>query len=211
LSNHHQEVVVCCIIRVVTKTTFHFIDESGDPGHYSRGKKGSTWYYILGDLVVSPDQIRGLRQKLGSVRYLFDYDAELKSHKASPRLQEKLLGILQESGCRLFIKFVDKRKREVGNQQQFLEEVYLSLLRKACKGEANEIVIDQTDKILAINLRGYLLEKLRRKVNYVTLVNSEYVDMLQISDLVTGAFKDFLVDKKRKRWGLIKDRAVICK
>jgi len=45
----------------------------------------------------------------------------------------------------------------------------------------------------------------------VTLVNSEYVDMLQISDLVTGAFKDFLVDKKRKRWGLIKDRAVICK
>lgn len=198
----------------MTRTTFHFIDESGDPGRYSRRKRGSTWYYILGDLVVSSNQIRKLRQKLGSIRYLFDYDAELKAHKASPRLQEKILGILRDLDCCFFIKLVDKRKQKVGNQERFLKEVYLSLLTKACKGRANEIVIDQTDKILAINLREYLLEELgrkRRKVSYVTLVNSEYVDMLQIADLVTGAFKEFWVDKKRKKWNLIKDRAIVCK
>lgn len=195
----------------MTRTIFHFIDESGDPGQYSRKKRGSTWYYILGDLVVSPEQIRSLRQKLGSIRYLFDYDAELKSHKASPRLQEKILGMLRDLDCQFFVKIVDKRKQEAKNQEQFLREVYLSLLRGACRGEANEIVIDQTDKILAINLREYLLEELEQKVNYVTLVNSEYVDMLQIADLVTGAFKEFRVDKKRKKWDLIKERAVVCK
>lgn len=201
----------CCIINLVTRTTFHFVDESGDPGKYSRRKKGSTWYYILGDLVVSPDQIRKLRQKLGSIRYLFDYDAELKSHKASPRLQEKVLGILRDLDCCFFIKFIDKRKQEVENQEQFLKEVYLSLLTKACKGKTNEVIIDQTDKILAINLREYLLEELERKVNYVTLVNSEYVDMLQVADLVTGAFKEFWVDKKRKKWNLVKDGTIVCK
>lgn len=195
----------------MTRTTFHFIDESGDPGRYRRGKKGSTWYYILGDLVVSPNQIRKLRQKLGSIRYLFDYDAELKAHKASPRLQEKILRILQDLDCYFFIKFIDKRKWQIESQEDFLKKAYLSLLRRACKGKANEIVIDQTDKILAINLREYLLEELAQKVNYVTLVNSEYVDMLQIADLVTGAFKEFRVDKKRKGWNLIKDKVVTCK
>lgn len=187
------------------KQELHFIDEAGDPGNYRRKNK-STWYYILTDVIVTPEQIRQLRLKIASIRYLFNYGAELKSHKVSPHLQRKILEILKELNLKIFTLFVDKRKIKISSQENFLKTSYRKLLKEALGKRKSEIVIDQTDKIISIKLDEFLLNKFRPQVKRVNLANSEYVDLLQIADIVTGCFKESLVNKEKGGWEIIKRR-----
>jgi len=66
-----------------------------------------------------------------------------------------------------------------------------------------EIVIDRAERRLLDgkfdNFNNYLMNKINTKtikrVSYVTHVNSEYVNAMQMSDLVSGALKDWFTKR----------------
>ncbi len=66
-----------------------------------------------------------------------------------------------------------------------------------------EIVIDRAERRLLDgkfdNFNNYLMNKVNTKtikrVSYVTHVNSEYVNAMQMSDLVSGALKDWFTKR----------------
>jgi hypothetical protein len=66
-----------------------------------------------------------------------------------------------------------------------------------------EIIIDRADRRLLDgkfdNFNNYLFKKINTKtikrVEYITHVNSEYVNAMQMSDLVSGAIKDYFTKR----------------
>ena len=71
--------------------------------------------------------------------------------------------------------------------------------------ERTEIVIDRAERRLLYgkfdNFNDYLKNKVNTKtierVKYVTHVDSEYVNAMQLSDLISGALKDYFTGKNK--------------
>ena len=68
-----------------------------------------------------------------------------------------------------------------------------------------EVVIDRSERRMLDgkfdNFNNYLMRKVNTKtierIKYVTHVNSEYVNAMQLSDLISGALKDFITGRNR--------------
>jgi len=219
-------------------SNYIFVDESGDPGRPYKtdesGDKistGASLYYIISAIALNSQELFLMEERIMEIKNKFKYNKEIKSNYVSLGLYKALLNILNELNIRSFYRLINKNTYKGkfavdGNKR--LHNVFdnynlvkvVSFAVKDCKFLDSEIVIDRSERRLLDgkfdSLNEYLMRKTNTKtikrVNYVTHVDSEYVNAMQMSDLVSGAIKDHftkrntelkkVIDKKllRKIW-----------
>lgn len=195
---------------------FIFVDESGDPGkpyHIdSNGNKtptGASTYYILSALVVNSAELYILEEEILKTKIKFGYKKEIKSTDVSLGLYEALLRILNQLEIKSYYRCVNKLTYKGvfavdGNKKLhnvFDEYNLVKLVSFVIKDKQilnTEVVIDRADRRLLDgkfeNCDNYLMSKINtktlKKVGCVTHVNSEYVNAMQMTDLISGAIKE---------------------
>lgn len=200
-----------------------FIDESGDPGKPfeidATGNKvptGSSLFYILSAICLDSPKLFTLENKIMEVKSKYGYSGELKSNNIPLKLYKDLLGIINELEIKIFYRLVDKtiyKGKFAVDGNRKLHNVFdeynlaklVSFAVKKCGLEKVEIVIDRADRRLLDgkfdNFNDYLKSKVNtktiRRVEHITHVNSEYVNAMQISDLISGAIKDYFTAKNK--------------
>ena len=192
-----------------------FVDESGDPGKpfikNDEGKKvptGASLYYILSAICFDSKQLFLLEDMIMDTKNKFGYRKEIKSTDVSLPLYKELLDILNKLNIKTYYRLVDKKKYKGKfaasgrkNHNVFDEYNLVKLVNLATRKSGflnTEIVIDRADRRLLDgnfeNCDNYLKKRVNTKtierIKHVTHVDSEYVNAMQMSDLVSGAIKD---------------------
>lgn len=197
-----------------------FIDESGDPGKpfkINNGEKiptGASFYYILSAVCLNSKQLFLLENEIVKIKNEFNYKKEIKSTDVSLPLYKSLLEIINKLNITTYYRLIDKRKYKgkfAVNGKKKLHNVFdeynLAKLTKhsveKCGFSKTEIIIDRTDRRLLDgkfdNFNDYLIMKTNtktiEKISHITHVNSEYVNAMQLSDLISGALKDYITKR----------------
>jgi hypothetical protein len=207
-----------------------FIDESGDPGKPfkidSGGVKvptGASLYYILGAVCLDTIKLMQLECRMMEVKNNFGYKKEIKSNEVSLGLYKALLDLINELDIKVYFRLIDKTKYkgkfaidgrpDLGN---VFDEYNLAKLIQFTTHKLNlieaEIVIDRADRRLHngnfIPFNCYIKSKANTKtikrVGVVAHVNSEYVNVMQMSDLIGGALRDNFTGKNKDLLKIIK-------
>jgi len=201
-----------------------FIDESGDPGKPfevdDSGTKvptGASLFYILAAVYLDSRKLFVLENRMMDVKAKYGYRSELKSETIPLTLYLDLLKIVNELDIKIFYRLVDKTTYKGkfaidGNRK--LHNVFdeynlakvISFAVKDCTPEKVEIVIDRADRRLLDgafdNINEYIKSKVNTKtqlrVEHITHVSSEYVNAMQLSDLICGAIKDHFTDRNKE-------------
>lgn len=201
-----------------------FIDESGDPGKpfnvSATGGKvstGSSLFYILSAIYLNSPKLFSLEDKMMEVKSKYGYKSELKSGTIPLTLYADLLKIINALEIKIFYRCIDKTKYKGkfavdGNKK--LHNVFdeynlaklVSFAVKKCSLEKAEVVVDRADRRLLDskfdNFNDYLKSKVNTKtikrIEHITHVNSEYVNAMQLSDLVCGSIKDYFTGKNKE-------------
>lgn len=186
------------------KFDYLFIDESGDPG-----LRGSS-YYICSVFHVNDLSLHQLNSIICNFRFMFDHYNELHSYHLSSGKLRKLNGLLRKK--RRYFKcssvYLDKKAyrgpylRSIGsysaNSNRFRKYMYRQVLnlhfhKFQLDTSKAELVLDRSSlsNIELANLESYLNKygKIPKKINYLTSVDSKYVDLIQLADLVCAHFK----------------------
>jgi len=198
-----------------------FVDESGDPGKIykinSSGKKistGASLFYILSAVCLDSRKLFLLEDKILEAKNKYGFKSEIKSNIIPLVLYKNLLKIINELDIRIFYRLIDKKKykgtfalkgkRKLHNvfDEYNLAKLICFTIKK-CNLTGVEVVIDRADRRLLDgnfeNFNNYLKNKANTKtierIKHVTHVNSEYVNAIQLSDLVSGAIKDSFTKK----------------
>ena len=88
---------------------------------------------------------------------------------------------------------------------------------KKCKFVDTEVVIDRAERRILDgkfdNFDNYLKKRVNtktiRRIQYVTHVNSEYVNAMQMSDLISGSIKDSFTGKNKELKAIINKKLLI--
>lgn len=201
-----------------------FIDESGDPGKPfetdatgNKNPTGSSLFYILTAIYLDSPKLFAFENRMTEVRAKYGYRNELKSETIPLKLYADLLKIINELEIKIFFRLINKTiykgKFAVDGDKKLhnvFDEYNLAKLAsfavKKCDLDKVEIIIDRADRRLLDgkfdNFNDYLKNKINtktiRRVDYITHVNSEYVNAMQLSDLVCGAIKDHSTGKNKE-------------
>jgi len=190
--------------------SFHyiFIDESGDPGQpYKVDEKGnriftgSSLFYILTALCLDSKKLFLLENKFLENKNKYKFKNEIKSETIPLTLYQDLLKIINELEIKIYYRLIDKLKYRgkfsvdgVKKLHNVFDEYNLVKLTKFAIIKENltnvEIVIDRADRRLLDgkfdNFNNYLF----KKINTKNIKRVEYVNAMQMSDLVSGAIRD---------------------
>lgn len=206
-----------------------FIDESGDPGQpfikTETGEKiptGASMSYILSAVCLDTEKLFILENSLTEIRTNYGFRSELKSNIVPLTLYADALHLVNDLEIPIYYRLVDKTTyRGVfsvdGNKKlhNVFDEYNLTKVAKfavlKCNFKNVEIIIDRTDRRLLNgkfdNFNDYLRSKVNTKtekrVEHITHVNSEYVNAMQLSDLINGAIKDNYTGKNKELIRLI--------
>ncbi len=209
-----------------------FIDESGDPGKLFRvdnhGKKiatGASEYYILSAVCVDSKTLFALENKILEVRQKYGYRSELKSTSIPLQMYKDLLDIINDLGIRVYYRLIDKKNYKGkfavnGNRElhNIFDEYNIAKITdfaiRMCGMLNVDVVIDRAERRLWQGNFEYFNEYLKKRVNtktiqrikYVTHVDSEYVNAMQLADLVSGAIKDSFTGKNTDLKKVIKKK-----
>ncbi len=193
-----------------------FIDESGDPGKpfktNEKGERfpaGASLFYILSAVCLDSKKLFELENKMLKVKNKFGYRNEIKSINIPLGLYKALLNIINDLEIKIYYRLIDKTKYKgvfAVDGKKKLHNIFdeynlaklVSFAIKKCGFINTEIIIDRADRRLLDgnfeNFNEYLKNRVNTKtikrINYVTHVNSEYVNAMQMSDLISGAIKD---------------------
>ncbi|OGZ18748.1 MAG: hypothetical protein A2175_00470 [Candidatus Nealsonbacteria bacterium RBG_13_42_11] len=202
---------------------FIFVDESGDPGKPyeidnsdNKTLTGASLFYILSAVCLNSEKLFALENRIVEPKDKYQYRGEIKAQNIPLKLYKNLLNIINELEIKIYYRLIDKTKYKgtfsidgKKNLHNIFDEYNLvklvSFAIKMCGFDKAEIVIDRADRRLLDgkfdNFNNYLMKKVNTKtikrVEFVTHVNSEYVNAMQISDLVSGALKDFTTGKNK--------------
>ncbi|TRZ77319.1 DUF3800 domain-containing protein [bacterium] len=211
-------------------SNYIFVDESGDPGKPfttdSKGNKtatGASLFYILSAVCVDSKKLFVLENKIVEAKLKYGFRSELKSTIIPLSLYKDLLKIINDLKIKIFYRLVDKKTYKgkfAVNGDKKLHNIFdeynlakvVAFAIKKCEFNNVEVVIDRAERRLLNgkfdNFNDYLKKKVNTKtikrINYVTHVNSEYVNAMQISDLVSGAIKDYFTKKNIELRKIIK-------
>lgn len=200
-----------------------FIDESGDPGKPyvtdkdgNKNPTGASLFYILSAICLDSKKLFALENQIMETKSKFGYRSEIKAQNIPLELYKKLLNIINELEINIYYRLIDKTKykgvfavdgikklHNVFDEYNLAKLVQLAI--KKCKFETAEVVIDRSDRRLLDgkfdNFNNYLTKKVNTKtikrIEYVTHVNSEYVNAMQMSDLISGAIKDYFTGRNQ--------------
>jgi hypothetical protein len=201
-----------------------FVDESGDPGKPyildERGNKiftGASLYYILTAVCLDSKKLFLLENRFLETKNKFNFKSEVKSETIPLELYKSLLELINEIKIKTYYRLIDKLKykgkfaidgkKELHNV--FDEYNLAKLISFAVKKENLfnvEVVIDRAERRLFKgkfdNFNNYLMRKTNTKtikrISYITHVNSEYVNAMQMSDLISGALKDYFTGRNKE-------------
>ena len=201
-----------------------FIDESGDPGKPfetdATGNQiptGASLFYILSAICLNSTQLFALENEILEIRHKYGFRSEIKSTIIPLTMYMDLLGVINKLAIPIYYRLIDKRtykgKFAVAGHTKLhniFDDYNLSKLvlftTKKCKSLGAEIVIDRADRRMFngdyfANFDKYLFERVNTKtierIKHITHVNSEYVNAMQLSDLVSGAIKDYFTGKNK--------------
>lgn len=204
-------------------TQYIFIDESGDPGKPFEtdraGNKiptGASLFYILAAVHLDSIKLFALENRMMEVKAAYGYRSELKSETIPLSLYVDLLKLVNELEIETHFRLVDKRiykgKFAVDGNKK-LHNVFdeynmakvVTFAVKACGVGKVEVVIDRADRRLLDgafdNINDYIKGKVNTKtitrVEHITHVSSEYVNAMQLSDLICGAIKDHFTGRNK--------------
>lgn len=197
-----------------------FVDESGDPGKLFKTDSdrekvptGASLYYILSAICVNSHQLFLLEDRIMKIKSEFGYKKEIKSTDVSLGLYKALLNIINELGIKIYYRLIDKKKYKGKfaapgrkNHNVFDEYNLVKLVNLAVRKSSflnTEVVIDRADRRLLDgnfeNCDNYLKNRVNTKtiqrIKHVTHVNSEYVNAMQMSDLISGAIKEYFTKR----------------
>lgn len=201
-----------------------FVDESGDPGKpyiiNERGEKiytGASLFYIISALPITTNELFSFENRIIEIKQKFGYKKEIKSTEISLGLYKALLNIFNELDIKIFYRLINKETYKgtfavKGNKklQNVFDNYNLAKVVSFAIKERNfidtEVVIDRTERRLFNgkfdSFNNYLMSKVNtktiRRVKYVTHVSSEYVYLMQISDLISGAIKEWFTGKNKE-------------
>ncbi|MEX2436902.1 MAG: DUF3800 domain-containing protein [Candidatus Paceibacterota bacterium] len=202
---------------------FIFIDESGDPGRpYMKNKEGkkvptgASLYYIVSALCIDAKKMFLLEDEILKIKQKFGYEKEIKSDDVSLPLYKELLNIINYLEIPNYYRLIDKNKYKgkfaiEGNKKlhNVFDEYNLAKVTLFAVKKSNlintEVVIDRADRRLLDgnfeSFNSYLMSKTNTKtikrVTNVTHVDSRYVNAMQLSDLVSGAIKEFFTKRNK--------------
>jgi hypothetical protein len=200
---------------------FIFIDESGDPGKpfkiNNEGKKvptGASMFYILTAICLNSKQMFKLEDEILKIKQKYKYKSELKSTHIPLKMYKDILKLINKLEIKVYYRLVnkktykgkfasmgDRRLHNVFDEYNLQKLVTYSV--KMVKYMYSEVVIDRADRRMLNgtydNCDNYLKSKANTKtlerVRHVVHVNSEYVNAMQLSDLVCGAIRDHFTKK----------------
>lgn len=200
-----------------------FVDESGDPGKPFktdlRGNKiptGASLFYILSAVYLDSPKLFALENGIMEIRNKFGFKSEIKSTIIPLEMYKELLNIINQLGVVVYYRVIDKTKYKgqfaVKNHEKLhniFDDYNLSKLVLFATKIQNllgaELVIDRADRRMfngcVDGFNKYLLNKVNSKtiqrIKHITHVNSEYVNAIQMSDLISGALKDYFTGKNK--------------
>ena len=201
-----------------------FIDESGDPGKPfetdSNGNKiptGASLFYILTAICLDSIKLFAVENEIMEIRQKYGFRSEIKSTIIPLTMYQDLLGIVNKIGIPVYYRLVDKRTYKgkfatAGDAKlhNIFDDYNLSKLVLFATNKQNlteaEVVIDRADRRMYNGdyfssfdeyLFGRVNTKTIQRVKHITHVNSEYVNAMQLSDLVSGAIKDYFTGKNK--------------
>jgi len=209
-----------------------FVDESGDPGEpYKIDKEGdkvstgASLFYILSAVCVDSKKLFATENRIMEIKSRYGYRGELKAQNIPLKLYKDLLSIINELEIKVYYRLIDKMKYRgtfAVDGKKKLHNVFdeynlaklVSFAIKKHGFDKVEVIIDRTDRRLLDgkfdNFNNYLMSKVNLKtikmVKFVTHVNSEYVNVMQISDLISGAIKDDFTGKNKELKKIINKR-----
>ena len=209
-----------------------FVDESGDPGKpYEIDKggnkvaTGASLFYILSAICVDSEKLFAMENRIMEVKGRYGYRSELKAQNIPLKMYKDLLGIINELEIKIYYRLIDKTKYRgtfAVDGKKRLHNVFdeynlaklVSFAIKKCRFDKAEVIIDRADRRLLDgrfdNFNNYLINKVNTKtikiVEFITHVNSEYVNVMQMSDLVSGAIKDEFTGKNKELKRIINKR-----
>lgn len=201
-----------------------FVDESGDPGKPfeidADGNKiptGASLFYILTAIYLDSVKLFALENEIMAIRQKYGFRSEIKSTVIPLEMYKDLLGIINKIEVPVFYRLVDKTKYKgkfavCGHTKLHnifddynLSKLVLFTIKKQNLAET-EVVIDRADRRMFkgdyfSNFDTYLFERVNTKtmkrIKHITHVNSEYVNAMQLSDIVSGAIKDYFTGKNK--------------
>lgn len=201
-----------------------FVDESGDPGKPfesdETGNKiptGSSLFYILTAVYLDSTKLFALENEIMEIRQKYRFRSEIKSTIIPLDMYKDLLTIINKISIPIYYRLIDKSKYKgkfaVSGHTKLhnifddynLSKLVLFATKKLNLSEA-EVVIDRADRRMYngdyfSGFDGYLFDRVNTKtikrIRHITHVNSEYVNAMQLSDLVSGAIKDYFTGKNK--------------
>ncbi len=211
-----------------------FIDESGDPGKPFEmdvaGNKvptGSSLFYILSAVYLDSAKLFALENGIMEIRNKFGFKSEIKSTIIPLNMYKELLDIINKLDITIYYRLIDKTKykgkfavKDHAKLHNIFDDYNLSKLALFTAKRQNlleaEVIIDRADRRMFKgdfdHFNEYLLERVNtktiRRIKYVTHVNSEYVNAMQISDLISGALKDYFTGKNKDLRKIIDKRCL---
>lgn len=200
-----------------------FIDESGDPGKPFEidisGNKvptGSSLFYILSAICIDSQKLFALENGIMEIRNAYGFKSEIKSTIIPLEMYKDILGLVNKIEIPIYWRLVDKRTYKgkfatAGHAKlhNIFDDYNLSKLvlfaSKLCGNLGSEVVIDRADRRMYKgefnSFNKYLLQRVNTKtierIKHITHVSSEYVNAMQLSDLVSGAIKDYFTGKNK--------------
>jgi len=157
-----------------------------------------------------------LENEILEIRHKYEFRSEIKSAIIPLPMYKDLLESINKLGISIFYRFVDKRtykgKFAVAGHAKLhnifddynLSKLVLFTAKKQNLLDA-EVVIDRADRRMYdsdySSFDEYLFDRVNTKtikrIKHITHVNSEYVNAMQLSDLVSGAIKDYYTGKNK--------------
>ena len=199
-----------------------FIDESGDPGKPfetdSAGDKiptGASLFYILTAICLDSVKLFAVENEIMEISQKYGFRSEIKSTIIPLTMYKDLLGIVNKIAIPIYYRLIDKRTYKgkfatAGHAKlhNIFDDYNLSKLVLFATNKQNltgaEVVIDRADRRMYNSdyfssfdeyLFGRVNTKTIQRIKHITHVNSEYVNAMQLSDLVSGAIKDYFTGK----------------
>ena len=201
-----------------------FIDESGDPGKPFETDKdgnqiptGSSLFYILTAIYLDSTKLFALENEILEIRHKYGFKSEIKSTIIPLTMYKDLLDVINKLEIPIYYRLIDKTKYKgkfavTGHKKLHnifddynLSKLVLFTTKKQQLIEA-EVIIDRTDRRMYngdyfSSFDEYLFERVNTKtisrIKHITHVNSEYVNAMQLSDLASGALKDYFTGKNK--------------
>ncbi len=200
-----------------------FIDESGDPGKPFKtdasGTKvptGASLYYILSAICLDSQKLFALENGIMEIRNKYGFKSEIKSTIIPLPMYEDILCLINTIEIPIYWRLVDKTKYKgqfgtAGHAKlhNIFDDYNLSKLllfaAKGCGIIGTEVVIDRADRRMYRgkfdHFNEYLIDRVNTKtierIKHITHVDSEYVNAMQLSDLVSGAIKDHFTSRNK--------------